>query len=219
MTDFEKLITAGFHVDFFDKLHELNEFYSGLLNKESHLLIDARDFPNLNVKVLHPKDLLAYVPKNHIYEYMTYSIAYESIALYLYNDDNCFLYCQENSEEDSLQKINHAQDETNAYLRAYENGLLKEIYLQAKNSDKFLVFGVLNGEAKILSVEEAEKLINDYSDYFPDIEEWKILNTEEEINPSKVSFLYIDTEKEIYWFDILSEEYEEFLFKKWGFEC
>jgi len=210
------LLLFDFHEKISSQIYSLKELFIPFLGPEDHLLINATKFPNMEIKVLHPKEIIKTLSKELTYEYISYCIAYKSVVVYVYSEEDCLFFCQENEEDKLITNINKAQEETSFYLKAYENGLLKEAYTKAKNTLKPVIFTILNGDAKLLDLEQAKEIINNYKEFFPEIEEWEFLATDEELNPSLVSFLYIDSNTNIYWYDILSEEYENWLQEKWN---
>jgi hypothetical protein len=210
----DTFLNIEFHKEYCDLLYNTMEFHLDFMGKNSHLLMDVRNFPNMKIEVLHPQKLSRYIPEKYFENYIENSLAFEKVSVYLFSDEECFIICQQNPEDRVMENIAHAQKETENYLKAYENGLVKEAYLLARDREIPVIFSIIDGEAKLISEDDIKRILEKYGEYLGDYEDWHIIAID--TNPSLVSFIYIDTTEKKFWYDVLSDEYEAQLFEKWG---
>lgn len=221
----DNFLRGEFFGSFSSKLFGLGEFFEPFLDSNNHLFIDARKFPNMNVVLMHPSEVSQIIPKESFKHYASCSTTYEEgLVIFLSSECDVLFYCIESKTDEKLERIYESQEDSKFYLKAYENGLLKEAYSQAKGSEQPIIFCIKDGVASLLTLELAEKEINDYLLGHPEkeasdtIADWILLANDPEINPYLVSILYIDQKSNNFWYDVLSIDYEMELFDKWGWE-
>lgn len=214
----DQYLSLEFHKEYSQLLYESSRFHFDFMDSNNHLVIDVRDFPNISYQVLSPSEAikLKKIPDQYFTDYITHTLAYSLVVVYLYEDNECFIMCQKTNEDNILENVMKAQTETETYLRAYENGLVKEAYEKAKNTGEPVIFSIINGEAKLFSKADAIDIITKYRDQFGEVDDWLIICVD--ANPSLVSFIYINEEENQFWYDTLSEQYEDHLFDKWDME-
>lgn len=214
MNKLENYLTYEFHKEYSELLYNTCEFHLDFLDSNNHLLLDVRKFPNIKLKILHPKKMAELIPEKYFEDYISNTLAYDKLTVYLFSDTECFIICQPNIEDKIQENVVHAQNDTEKYIKAYQDGLVKEAYKLAKDREIPVIFSVINGEAKLITKEEVKKIIETYPDYFGNYEDWHIIAVD--TNPTLVSFLYMDTSEKRFWYDVLSEEFESTLFENWG---
>lgn len=214
MNKLDQFLNYEFHKEYCDLIYNTMEFHLDFLDKNNHLLIDTRNFPNIEIKVLHPQKISRLIPEKYFEDYIANTLAYEKITVYLFSDTECFIICQQNPNERISENVSHAQNDTEKYIRAYKDGLVKEAYKLAKEREIPVIFSIINGEAKLINEEDVEKLLEKYPEYLGSKEDWEIVAIA--TNPTLVSFIYIDTSEKRFWYDVLSEEFEYELFQSWG---
>lgn len=175
------------------------------MNKDNHLLIDAREFPKVVMDIKHPKEICPLLPKEYFYDYCDVINKYDTVIVFIH--ESLTLICPLRDFEGENEEIMSIMEK---YVRAYSKGLLKEAWEKSKKQEKPVIFAVLNGEASIIEEEDVKALF-DIHPIMGSFEEWYRICVEK--NPNNLSFLYIDQSKDLYWYDFLSEEYIDWLKK------
>lgn len=214
MNKLDKYLGYEFHKEYSEILYNTTEFHLDFMDKNNHLLMDTRDFPNIEIKLLHPQKVSQLIPEKYFEHYTTNYLAYEKVAIYLFSDEECFIICQQNPDDRISESMVHAQNDTERYIRAYKDGLVKDAYKLAKDKDIPVIFSIIDGDAKIIFEEDMEIILEKYHEYLGSKEDWEMIAIS--TNPTLVSFLYIDTKEKRFWYDVLSEEFESELFESWG---
>lgn len=204
-----------FHKEYSEILYDTScSFHLDFMDKNSHLLMDVRKFPDIKIKLLHPQKISQLIPEKYFEHYTTNFLAFDKVAVYLFSDEECFIICQQNPEDRMTESVVHAQNDTEKYIRAYKDGLVKDAYKLAKDKEIPVIFSIIDGEAKLIFEEDVEKILEKYPEYLGNKEDWEIIAIS--TNPTLVSFIYIDTMEKRFWYDVLSEEFEAELFESWG---
>lgn len=173
------------------------------LDKDNHLLIDAREFPRVVMEIKHPKDICPLIPSDYFTDYCDVIGKYDTVFVFIH--ESLTMIAPLKDFEGESEEIMSLMDK---YVRAYSNGLLKEAWRKSEEQDEHVVFAVLDGEASIIGIEDVKALM-DIHPLLGTIEEWAEICIES--NPINISFLYIDQRKDSFWYDILSEEYINWL--------
>jgi hypothetical protein len=200
MNELNDYLSKEFHIDFADILFNAHTLTMDFVSRSQHLLIDARNYPQtLETKLLHPQEIMSYIPPGAFYEYANLAIEHIKLMVYLYPNGILFYY-RDGRDDD---KFGDTQEEVHKYINAYKHGLIKEAFTKIEKNKEYVVFTIIDGVAKLVNHKEAINLLERYDPVL--VEEFITICVEE--NNNYLSFLYINTQEDTIWYDILQEDY------------
>lgn len=204
-------LNTEFHDNYSRILFKTLDVHKDFMSEVAHCYIDAKNFPNLNISIKHPKEIVELLPKEFFDTYIKTTLS--SPLVYVYHYDGGVLIGS-GADKVDIKKGEKINEILEKYIKAYENGLLKDAYTKAFESGKHQIFAVINGDAKVFDVDDLGQVFESYN-VLGSVEEWAMECFWEEGGPL-VSYIMVDQAEELFWYGLMEYEYELNLLKKWG---
>lgn len=202
---FSNFLSASFHESNFNIYSTALELHFDLLKDDEIILVNANEFPNIYIQILTIKEASIYINEDAFFEFMSLAVACSKLLVYVGQGIRPMYYCPDAVK--AAGNFHKSMETVTPYIKAYEGGLLKSAYLRAKDDEVHVVFSIINSEAKLISLDEAESIVEEYDD----VDVWL-----DYVCSKAVSVLYINNDEDLFWYEVLHEDYEAELFKKWG---
>lgn len=181
--------------------------YENLLDKDNHLFVDLRKFPQMIIDVKHPCSICKEIPEDQFYYYNGILNKADKVLVLLHDT---FIMISSLDDGDDNEDIRFIMDK---YVKAYINGLLKVAWNEAKDSNSPVVFAVVDGEVTIIYDKDIQAFF-DVEGLEGAYDEWYDLCVEN--NPCLLSFFYTDSSNGCFWYDIVKEDFQNYLEDYYG---
>lgn len=185
-----------FDSDYINNLFASCSHYIDYLDTENHILIDARNFPKVNIDVVHPKKICGEIPTEYFKDYMVAMTKYEMLIVFIHKDLVIIAPLKDFETEQS--KIFST---VGKYISVYKDGIVKELYRRCRETQLPQVLAIIDGEVSIISAEDVKILIDMHKE-LGTFEDWKY-NCVDCNFENFPSFIYIDQKDNDYWYGSL----------------
>lgn len=207
-------ITQDFHNANFEVYTTALDLHFDFLNEGDIVVVNANDFPDVHITIETIKEAAILIPEDSFFEYMSLAVSCPKLLVYVATGIRPMYFSPDAVKATkATENIHKSIDTVTPYIKAYESGLLKTAYLKARETDEHVVFAIINAEAKLLTVEDAEEYVEKQ---FPE-DDVAVEVYFDYILDKDVSVLYINEKEGHFWYEVLHEDYEKMLFDKWHY--